>query len=478
MAIDAWLPANFTLPDGSLTRATLNVGSDWQLYDTREGQALVCSAALAEHWCSDGLLELQQMSTITIGDQTLYVLSSSAKQALVPLADCLAPSTVKQVSRFADAFRESRKRVSDVSLHDALYVESLGRLLPTYTSSPAITDDIVLGRWLTGGVSVSVSSVSRLRALTSWMGEKNLSENVTRAGLQFDDTPIREIDTHAAQQGDGALLPRVIRAAPRPADGVEFTLVGRPALTQFLREHIIDIIENSERYKALNIDFPSAIILHGPPGCGKTFAIDRLIDYLGWPAFQIDASSVASPYIHDTSKKVAEVFAEAIKNAPSIVIMDEMESFVSDRQMGSGSSSHRVEEVAEFLRRIPEAIQKRVLVIGMTNRIEMIDAAILRRGRFDHVVKVDMPSREEVQVLLEQLLAALPCADNIDIDGAAEQLQGRPLSDVTFAVREAARLAARAGKNAIDAALFEQAINATPSRTDEAETPSRKIGFT
>ena len=51
-------------------------------------------------------------------------------------------------------------------------------------------------------------------------------------------------------------------------------------------------------YKALGIDFPSAVVLHGPPGCGKTFAVDRLVDFLGWPSFQIDASSVASPYIH------------------------------------------------------------------------------------------------------------------------------------------------------------------------------------
>jgi cell division protease FtsH len=195
----------------------------------------------------------------------------------------------------------------------------------------------------------------------------------------------------------------------------------------------------------LGIEFPSAIILHGPPGCGKTFAVDRLIDYLGWPRFQIDASSVASPYIHETSKKVAEVFGKAMKNAPAVLVIDEMEAFLSERQSGMGSGQHHVEEVAEFLRRIPEAIKNRVLIIAMTNRIEMIDPAILRRGRFDHVVKVDMASEEEVRALLGKLVTDLPCENDIDVAILAKRLTGRPLSDVAFSVREGARLAARAG---------------------------------
>jgi cell division protease FtsH len=123
---------------------------------------------------------------------------------------------------------------------------------------------------------------------------------------------------------------------------------------------------NRDRYKALGIDFPSAVILHGPPGTGKTFAVERLVDFLGWPSFQIDASSVASPYIHETSKKVAQVFEKAMENAPSVLVIDEMEAFLADREMGSGH--HRVEEVAEFLRRIPEAAKNEVLIIAMTNQ--------------------------------------------------------------------------------------------------------------
>ena len=215
--------------------------------------------------------------------------------------------------------------------------------------------------------------------------------------------------------------------------------------------------------------------MHGPPGCGKTYAVERLVDYLGWPSFQIEASSVASPYIHETSKKVAEVFDKAMENAPSVLVVDEMEAFLSERQSGI-SGQHHVEEVAEFLRRIPEAIKNRVLIIAMTNKIEMIDAAILRRGRFDHVVKVGMASEEEVHALLTKLVNDVPCENDIDVAQLAKRLAGRPLSDVAFAVREAARLAARAGRDKLDQSNLMLAIDGTPLRSND-EVASRKIGF-
>ena len=256
----------------------------------------------------------------------------------------------------------------------------------------------------------------------------------------------------------------------------EFRLAGRQKLESFFTEHVIDIIENQSRYKNLGIDFPSATVLYGPPGCGKTFAVEQLVEYLGWPCFSIDASSVASPFIHETSKKVAEVFDKSIQNAPSVLVIDEMESFLADRERGSGSSHHRVEEVAEFLRRIPEAIKNHVLIIAMTNRIEMIDTAILRRGRFDHIIKVEMPNEEEVFCLLRTLLEELPCDETIDVREFAKMLQNRPLSDVSFTVREGARLAAKAGRDKIGADNLRQAVSTSPTRDNELST-NKKIGF-
>ena len=113
---------------------------------------------------------------------------------------------------------------------------------------------------------------------------------------------------------------------------------------------------------------------------------------------------------------------------------------------------------------------------SMTNRIEMIDPAILRRGRFDHVVKVDMPSEDEVQALLAELVAKLPRTGDLEMSEVARHLAGRPLSDVAFVVREAGRLAARQGKAAIAQEHLIAALSSTSERGSEAETP-RNIGF-
>jgi hypothetical protein len=395
----------------------------------------------------------------------------------VPVSDGQSPNSKTEALAFAQAFKATRGIDKDAPLQDALYVEKISRLLPTFSISPRIEDDVVLGLWLTGGVSVSVKSFRRLSQMLSWLGTPHLKDVIETAGFEVTEpVPTEKRSRRPLEAGVSAAgSPKADGSTAEGPRGQRlFELPGRPDLASFINEHIVDIVQNRSRYGALGINFPSAVVLHGPPGCGKTFAVERLVDFLGWPSFQIDASSVASPYIHETSKKIAKVFDSAMENAPSVLVIDEMEAFLADREMGSGH--HRVEEVAEFLRRIPEATKNEVLIVAMTNRVEMIDPAILRRGRFDHIIKVDYASESEVLSLLEKLLSSLPKEQEISADPFAKQLAGRPLSDVAFVVREGARLAARTGKNKLDQESLLAALRLAPARDREGET-SRPIGF-
>jgi cell division protease FtsH len=474
MALNSWMPVGFSAPDGEKIRLALQEGVDWQIYESQSGgRILVAKEPLASLWFESGLADSSQFKKFEYGGDSFFEYSSTKDYALSQLDKSPSPRNKNEALSFASALIGTRECDLESSLHDAIYVEQLSRLLPTYTLSSAVPDAVVFGSWLTGGVPVSVESFRRLRTLTGWLGAVNLQDVVISGGFKINEKIIgTSTKKKEVFENDSNLLEDTLNRSVKPQ---KFTLAGRPELELFINEHVVDIIENEIRYKALGIEFPSAIILYGPPGCGKTFAVERLIDYLGWPSFQIEASSVASPYIHETSKKVAEVFEIAMKNSPSVLVIDEMEAFLADRQSGSGSSSHRVEEVAEFLRRIPEAIKNHVLIIAMTNRIEMIDPAILRRGRFDHIVKVDMASEEEVRELLLELTSGLPCEDDVDVSILASKLAGQPLSDVAFSVREGARLAARAGKSKLDQNSLIVALGMTPSRNKEES--HRKIGF-
>lgn len=478
MTLDAWLPVGHKLPDGAKSMVALFGGSGWQILQTQgDGRALLVSDELADRWIKTGLLEEGSLTPFKFGNQRLRSVSCGSSQVLCPVSDGKSPDTKNEALAFALALRATRAIDKESPLQDALYVEKISRLLPTYSISSRTDDDVVLGYWLTGGASVSVKSFRRLRQMLSWMGASNLKEVVEAAGFEVAElipaeprqAPINR------QEVSRDTVPEGSQADAGQRDGKRvFILPGRPELEVFFNEHIVDIVQNRDRYKALGIDFPSAIVLHGPPGCGKTFAVERLVDFLGWPSFQIDASSVASPYIHETSRKVAEVFDKAMQNAPSVLVIDEMEAFLADRDMGSGH--HRVEEVAEFLRRIPEATKNEVLIVAMTNRVDMIDPAILRRGRFDHVIKVDYASEDEVRSLLNKLLCNLPKEDDIDPVPLAKELAGRPLSDVAFVVREGARLAARSSKDRLNQNSLLAALKSAPARDREGGS-KRRIGF-
>jgi len=484
MGKDLWLPKGYELADGSKIRSLLFSGDSWQILDTNgSDNILLALPKLAQRWFDNGFLDESLFGEITFGTSSFRVLSSHKKYLLVPVESGGPPESKVDAIAFSFALKESRKLSEDSSFHDAIYIEQYSRLLPTWTLTPRVEDEVVLGTWITGGVIISTESFRRLTNLTGWMSPEDLAEIIKAAGFSVpvDAGLLGKRKPKSQPQSDektaivdGAVHPEQPQSQPDKDEHKVFTLPGRPQLEEFFNEHVIDIIFNAEKYQALGIEFPSAIVLHGPPGCGKTFAVERLVEFIDWPSFSIDSNSVGSPYIHETSKKISKIFDKALDASPSVIIIDEMESFLSDRRAGGSSSLYHVEEVAEFLRRIPEAINNKVLVIAMTNLIELIDPAILRRGRFDHIIEVRMPTRDEVKSLLDSLLGNIPTADNIDISPLLEALTGKPLSDATFVVREAARLAAKAGKSEIDQDSITSALASLPKDTEKKD---RHIGF-
>lgn len=484
MKLDSWLPFGYEIGDRGRIRAVHYSSQAWQIYELDSGDhALVASNELCEKWISCDLIDQTHSDSISFGARQLRSIVSDNQFVLSPVSSSQSPQSMVDAMAFAVALRQSRERCSGVSFHDSIYLEQFSILLPTWTLSPFVEDKVVLGTWITGGVEISTDSFRRLSSLVGWMTVEDLEKIIRKADFQMQrpdlcsDESVSEepsnLKTHtevtATEHKDNSAYPQA-----KSEGKVQFILPGRSKLATFFNDHVVDIIQDPGKYGKLGIKFPSAIVLHGPPGCGKTFAVERLVEFIDWPIYSIDSGSVGSPYIHETSKKISTIFDLAINDSPSVIVIDEMEAFLSSRESGEAQGNHHVEEVGEFLKRIPEATDKRVLVVGMTNMIEMIDPAILRRGRFDHIVEVGMPNEEEVITLLRFLLGKVPSSSEIQVEPIALRLSGRPLSDSAFVTREAARIAAKSNMEYIGQEQLMLALDSLPE--DRVDLGS-KIGF-
>lgn len=464
MSREAWLPVGHKIGAETHLASVESAGIDWQIWSVKEGgAALLVLPTLAARWVAVGLLDPSDTAGVVFGELKITAVIVAAGRTISALSKCRSPGSFNEALAFATALRDSRAIDPGSSFQDGLYIEALSRVLPT-TEGEKPDDGLVLGKWLSGGLAISAANAEALQLILTWIPPGGVRKLAEVAGVLVVDV---EVPNDAS---------RIERDGPseRPAPSGQFELPGRPDLEAFFNDHVVDIVQNPEHYRLMGIGNPSAIILEGPPGTGKTFAVDKLAAFLGWPKFSIDASSIGSPYIHETSRKVSELFHEAMKVAPAIVVMDEMEAFLPVRDATAGQH-HRVEEVAEFLRRIPEAVAAGVLIIAMTNRLDMIDSAASRRGRFDHVIHVGYPSATEVRALLDKLVDKLPLEDDVKINEIAVELAQRPLSDAAFVVREAARISARERHNAISQNTLLKALASAPAR--EGQEQKRRIGF-
>lgn len=458
MTEDSWVSVGQVLPGGLILETCLEKGDGWQIFASHAGQkVLLAEKNLSLSWERAGLLKENRRGLLEFLGREFYAWESAAGNDIFCLAGHKGPSNETEALSLARALKATRSVNRDLSLHSAVYFEELDRLLPSPDQSENVPDDIVLGTWLTGGVCLSTDNFVRLCQLVGWLDRSELTDIINQAGLT---------KPHNQKKEPGP------RLYPENRPPEEFSLPGRPELETFFKDHILDIIFNLPKYQAVGLDFPAPVVLHGPPGCGKTFAVQKLVDFLGWPSFSVDSTSIGSPYVHQTGQKIAEVFELAVKAAPSVIIMDEMEAFLASRQQTAGSQVHHLEEVAEFLRLIPQAPQNKVLLLAMTNAIDLVDPAVLRRGRIDHVLEVGPPTAAETEALLTCLLAKLPYDPKLNLRPITERLTGRALSDSAFVIREAARLTAKKGQSFIDLEILEEALKSLPQ-----EMKPRKVGF-
>ncbi len=237
-------------------------------------------------------------------------------------------------------------------------------------------------------------------------------------------------------------------------------VAGMRDLKNLLISDVINPLRNPENFKKFKVSIPNGIILYGPPGCGKTFIVRKLAEELGYNFFDVKHSDLATPFIHGSVSNIGKVFGMAKQNAPAVVFFDEISGLVPDRKHLQESSSHKEEEVDEFLMQLNDAGDNHILVVGATNYIDRIDPAVLRPGRFDKKIYVPPPDLEARKELFTIGLTNRPHDKNIDFDYLALITEGLTCADIIEGIVESsARVAANTNKTEIDQALIELEIH-------------------
>lgn len=237
-------------------------------------------------------------------------------------------------------------------------------------------------------------------------------------------------------------------------------VAGMEELKTLLTTDVINPLRNPEKFKKFKVSIPNGIILYGPPGCGKTFIVRKLAEELGYNFFEVKHSDLSTPYIHGSVGNIGKTFAIAKQNAPAVVFFDEISGLVPDRRYLNESSSHKEEEIDEFLMQLNDAADNRILVVGATNFIDRIDPAVLRPGRFDKKIFVPKPDFEARKSLFKMGLTNRPHDKNMSLERLAELTTEFTCADIIEDVVEsAARVAANLDRTSIDQGLMENEIN-------------------
>jgi cell division protease FtsH len=225
---------------------------------------------------------------------------------------------------------------------------------------------------------------------------------------------------------------------------------------------IVDFLRDPDKYRRLGGRIPRGVLLSGPPGTGKTLLARAVAGEAGAPFFSMSASEFVEAIVGVGASRVRDLFRQAKQESPAIVFIDELDAVGRARSTAGGyggGSDEREQTLNQILTEMDGFDSSTaVIVIGATNRIDVLDQALLRPGRFDRRVAVLPPDREGRRLILEVHTRDMPLAADVDLDRIAATTPGMVGADLANLVNEAALLAARSDRSAVRPGDFAQSL--------------------
>jgi transitional endoplasmic reticulum ATPase len=217
---------------------------------------------------------------------------------------------------------------------------------------------------------------------------------------------------------------------------------GLDALKEELREAIEWPIKHKEAFDYIGVESPKGILLHGPPGTGKTLIAKALANMTESNFISIKGPELLSKWVGESEKGIREIFRKARQAAPCIIFLDEVDALVP-RRGSSDSGSHVTESVVSQILTEIDGLEElhNVLIIGATNRLDIVDEALLRPGRFDRIIEVPNPNAKGRQQIFEIHTKKKPLANDVKIEKLVELTDGFSGAEIGAVANRAAMAA-------------------------------------
>jgi cell division protease FtsH len=281
-------------------------------------------------------------------------------------------------------------------------------------------------------------------------------------GLLFWAWMMRRMSGQMGQGPPGVMAFGKTRARVHmePDTGVTFEdAAGIDEAVEELQE-IVEFLKTPEKYRRLGGRIPKGVLLVGPPGTGKTLLARATAGEAGVPFFSLSGSEFVEMFVGVGAARVRDLFAQAQQKAPCIVFIDELDALGKSRNSGlMGGHDEREQTLNQLLAEMDGFdARANLIVMGATNRPEILDSALLRPGRFDRQVLVDRPDKRGREKILQIHAKNVKLGPDVDLRAIAARTPGFAGADLANVVNEAALLAARRNKNAVTRYEFEEAI--------------------
>ena len=225
------------------------------------------------------------------------------------------------------------------------------------------------------------------------------------------------------------------------------------ATKQALTEAVLWPLQHPDTFERLGVDPPRGVLLYGPPGCGKTFVVRALASSGRLSVHAVKGAELMDKWVGSSEKAVRDLFRRARDSAPSLVFLDEIDALAPRR--GQSFDSGVTDRVVAALLTELDGIEplRNVVVLGATNRPDLIDPALLRPGRLEKLVFVEPPDADARRDILRSSSKSIPLSDDVDLDKLADELDGYSAADCVALLREAALTAMRRSIDAADVTM-------------------------